>query len=257
LNRPRNAQKITDDEMTLLRVDGVDGKPISALINYAAHPVYFGDENLMVSGDWSGAMERQLEAKLPGAVALFMNGAEGDASPNGSDEGSNGEKILVYAAKIGEKVMGMYQQCKLEDNAAIASWRQEVKLPPRQPHPLFLLISIALRATQDQAKDLVNRTMPESTAISYARIGSLLLIGFPGEPTAPVGLSAKAMAREVGVPNAAVVALTNGWLGYLLMPEQYRMGKYESTMSFYGEQIGTTLLEGVKTGLTQYKDTGK
>ena len=51
--------------------------------------------------------------------------------------------------------------------------------------------------------------------------------------------------------SVAVVALTNDWLAYCLTPEQYRAGKYEAVMSFYGEPFGPTLLDGVKAGLTR------
>jgi hypothetical protein len=35
----------------------------------------------------------------------------------------------------------------------------------------------------------------------------------------------------------------------MLTPEQYRAGKYEATMSFYGDQGGEKILAGVKAGL--------
>ena len=81
------------------------------------------------------------------------------------------------------------------------------------------------------------------------RVGDLLLVGMPCEPTAELGLQVKAMARKAGYANTAVVALTNDWLGYALMPEQYRKGNYEAMMSFYGDQLGPTLLQAVQSGL--------
>ena len=81
------------------------------------------------------------------------------------------------------------------------------------------------------------------------RIGDLLLVGMPCEPTAELGLQVKEMARKAGYVSPAVVALTNDWLGYALMPEQYRKGNYEAMMSFYGDQLGPTFLQAIENGL--------
>jgi neutral ceramidase len=252
LNRNRRGEKITDDEMTALKVMDTEGKPVAAIFNYAAHPVYYGAEMLQVSGDWSGAFTRQMEAVLPGSVVLFLNGAEGDASPNGADEGTNAEKIDTYSAKICEKARKLYDGIAVSDAGKVSAWVQDTELPERKPHPFFLLAAGALKATAEQAKELVNHTMPIRCEVSFVHIGDLLLMGVPGEPTAPIGLAAKAAAREKGAKMVGIVALTNGWLGYIVTPEQYKAGKYEPTMSFYGDQVGVKMLEGLKAGLARY-----
>jgi hypothetical protein len=252
LNRNRRGEKVTDDEMTALRVDAEDGQPLAAVFIYAAHPVYYGAGMLEVSGDWSGAFQRQMEAVLPGAVVLFLNGAEGDASPNGADEGAPSEKIQVYSAKLCAKARVLYDSIATQTSCPLKAWTQEVQLPERKPHPLFLLAAGQLKATPQQARELVDRLMPTHGALAFLRMGDALLIGFPGEPTTPIGLSAKAAARGKGVKHPAAVALTNGWLGYLVSAEQYKAGKYEPTMSFYGEGIGEKMLEGVREGLNRY-----
>lgn len=249
LNRNRRGEKVTDDEMTALKVTDAEGKPLAAVFVYAAHPVYYGAEMMQVSGDWAGTFERQMEANLPGGVALFLNGAEGDASPNGADEGTNAEKIDVYSAKISMKARSLYDRIAPSGDAKVSAWTQVTQLPPRMPHPFFLLAASQLHATQQQTRELVDRLMPEKVDVSYVRIGDLLLMGVPGEPTAPIGLQAKQAARDLSVKCPAIVALTNGWIGYIVTPEQYKAGKYEPTMSFYGDQIGVKMLEGLKAGL--------
>ena len=253
LNRNRRGETVTDDEMTGLKVTHIDGKPIAFVLNYAAHPVYFGSEMLQVSGDWSGAYENQMEALNPGAVALFLNGAGGDASPNGADAGTSAEKIMTYSAKITEKSIALLSQIVPTDGVTFRSWSHETPMPPQKPHPSFMLASILMKATPEQAKDLINRVMPAKIEISYLQIGPLLLMGVPGEPTTPIGLAAKASAREKGIKNPAIVALTNGWIGYIVTPEQYKAGKYEPTMSFYGDQVGVFVLDGIRQGLNSIK----
>ena len=64
----------------------------------------------------------------------------------------------------------------------------------------------------------------------------------PCEPVADLGLQVKAAARKAGYARPGIVALTNDWLAYALMPDQYRKGNYEAMMSFYGDQFGPALL---------------
>lgn len=254
LNRNRRGETITDDEMTALKVVDLDGKPLAAVFVYAAHPVYYGPEMMQVSGDWSGTFQRQMEANLSGAVALFLNGAEGDASPNGADEGKPAEKIDVYSAKISSKARGLFDSISASlDSTQVVSWTESLQMPPRTPHPFFLLAASSLKATQQQARELVDRLMPEKVELTFVRIGDLLLMGVPGEPTTPIGLEAKKLAKGRSIKHPAIVALTNGWIGYLVTPEQYKAGRYEPTMSFYGDQVGVKILEGIKAGLAQMK----
>jgi hypothetical protein len=206
---------------------------------------------LEVSGDWSGAFQRQMEAVLPGATALFLNGAEGDASPSGADEGTPAEKIDTYSAKICEKARALWEHIAPVRTDLLAAWTQEIQLGAPKPHPFFLLAAGQLKATQDQARALVDRLMPTRCEVSFVRVGDAMFMGVPGEPTAQVGLAAKELARAAGGKVVGIVALTNGWLGYILTPDQYKAGKYEATMSFYGNGTGDQILRGIKAGLTK------
>jgi len=249
LNRNRRGEQLTDDELTALKVVDAQDRPVAAVVCYAAHPVYYGAEMLEVSGDWSGSLARKLEAEMPGATVLFLNGAEGDASPDGADEGTPAERIDVYSAKLAAAARKALDAAALVPDPRLEAWTQDAEPGDPTPHPLFLLASVALRATPDQARALVRRMMPQRIEATFVRIGDLLLMGLPGEPTAAVGLEAKRLARERGVRTPAVVALTNGWLGYLVTEAQYRAGEYEATMSFYGPEIGARMLDAVRRGL--------
>ncbi len=253
LNRNRRGENVTDDQMTAVKVLDSDGKVIAAVFNYAAHPVYYGDKMLEVSGDWSGSFQRVMEARIPGAVCLFLNGAEGDASPHGSDAGTPAEKIEIYAAKLSDKAKALYDSVEMESAPILRAWAHSVDLPAVTPHPFFLLASAQLKATREQAIELVDRMMPRKCEISFVRIGDVVLAGLPGEPTTPIGLAVKALLRDSGITRAAVVALTNGWLGYIVTADQYKAGKYEPTMSFYGSTIGEVILEGIKSGVRAMK----
>ena len=124
-----------------------------------------------------------------------------------------------------------------------------MELPERKPSGLFIASAAQLGATFTQAKELVHTLMPSKTHLAFIQVGDLLLIGFPCEPTGDIGLTAKAHAKQAGFRLPAVVALSNEWLSYCVTPSQYRAGKYEASMCFYGETFGTTLLKGVEAGV--------
>ena len=182
-------------------------------------------------------------------MCLFLNGAEGDASPNGVDDVPPDAKVSTFGHRMGKRALEQLALNAAPTDAPLAMWTQTVTLPPRKPNALFFLAAAQMGATMPQAKDLVNALMPTTTEINFVRIGDLLLMGFPCEPTGDIGMAAKALARQSGVKVPAVVALVNDWLAYCLTPPQYKAGKYEAVMSFYGDQFGPTLLEGVKNGL--------
>jgi neutral ceramidase len=250
LNRNRRGEKLTDPDLTVLKVMGTDGKAIAAIVNYAAHPTLYDDKMLEVSADWPGVMAAEVEKALgDGSVCLFLNGAEGDASPNGVDDKKGDERIAAYGRRVAAVVTDLLPNIQPESATALSVWPVEVQLPARKPNGMFLAAAGQLGASFAQARALVDTLMPKTTTLTMVRIGRLLLIGTPCEPTAELGLQMKSMARKAGYANPAVVALTNDWLAYALMPEQYQKGNYEAMMSFYGDQLGPTLLRAVETGL--------
>ncbi|MCC6730085.1 MAG: neutral/alkaline non-lysosomal ceramidase N-terminal domain-containing protein [Chthonomonadales bacterium] len=249
LNRNRRDEKLTDDEMTVLRVDGEDGRPIAAVCCYAAHPTLYGPEMLEVSGDWCGLLQQRLETALPGATALFINGSVGDAAPRVVDEGAPAERVARYAGLVADVALAAIRRVRPEPHPRLAAWRQPVDLPARRPHPLFLLLAGQFRASSAQARDMVSRLMPERSYLSFLRVGRVLAIGYPAEPTAVIGLAAKAEARRLGIREPMVVALTNGWLGYFVDAAQYRTGRVEPAMSFYGPDVGRSVEAAAARGI--------
>lgn len=84
-NRNRHSKKQSppiDGSLTILRLnDAANGKTISLLMNFAAHPTTLPAERLEFSADYVGAMKQTVEQEL-GGIAIFMQGASGDLSVN-------------------------------------------------------------------------------------------------------------------------------------------------------------------------------
>lgn len=248
LNRNRRGDPVRDKEMTVLRVTDMSGAPIAEICNFAAHPTLYDDSMMEISPDWCGVATAQVEKEL-GGVCLFLNGAEGDASPQGAKGATPKERIASYGGRVAALALLLLGETPTSNKGALKAWLEEVSLPERKASGLFIAAAAQLGATFTQAKELVQALMPAKTRLAFVQIGDLLLMGVPCEPTGEIGLSAKALAKRAGFRSPAVVALANEWLSYCVTSAQFRAGKYEASMCFYGENFGATLLKGVEAGL--------
>ena len=94
------AGRYKDPYLTMMRIDTLDDEPIGVLFNFGIHGTSLGDDNPMISIDAPGHVERVFQERFdtPVVVAL-LQGAAGDASPAGSDDGyARMETVGEYAA---------------------------------------------------------------------------------------------------------------------------------------------------------------
>lgn len=105
LNRNRHAKtepKPRDPELSVVRFDDLAGKPIALFVGLAAHPTIASTFDRRWSAEWPGAMQRELESSL-GIKSFFMQGAEGDMSPNTNEQRKGVEGFgLAVAEKVKE-----------------------------------------------------------------------------------------------------------------------------------------------------------
>jgi neutral ceramidase len=69
-----------DPRLAVLRVDGTDGRPLAAMLNYACHLVSLGSQCTDISSDFPGIARRLVEEQT-GATCLFLQGAAGNINP--------------------------------------------------------------------------------------------------------------------------------------------------------------------------------
>ncbi len=87
----RNWDGPVDRDVNVLRIDGLDGSPIAAVVNFPCHPITVGPDNELVTPDYPGMVRSTVEANT-GATCLFLQGAAGDIGPvrgvaqNGANE---------------------------------------------------------------------------------------------------------------------------------------------------------------------------
>jgi len=124
LNRNRQSKRKdapVDRELSVLRVEDVDGKPIAHAVNFAAHPTMLPAELLQFSADYPGAMTKRVEAET-GVPCLFLQGAAGDMSPN-PPEGIRGPD--EFGKKLGDTVLSLAKDIKMTGKGATLTTRRE------------------------------------------------------------------------------------------------------------------------------------
>jgi dienelactone hydrolase len=238
LNRNRRGESTLDKEMTVLRVQGKSGAPVAAVVNWTAHATIMGAETLLVSGEWPGEMERTIESALPGTVALYLNGAEGDQTTAGNF-GQGFDRVKGYGQHLGQEALRLLERAKPMRDPVVAVSGSMAKLPPYKISPVFSeTTGKEYHMDAKTVEAYAARLMPAQAPLYAIRIGDLVMLAVPGEMTSPLGLALKERVRKTGALHPVIAGLANANIFYIVGPEQYRAGGYEAATSFYGENIG-------------------
>jgi hypothetical protein len=76
----QNPSGPVDPRVAVLRIDGIDGRPLATVLNYACHPVSLSSRCTDISADFPGTA-RWLVEEQTGAMCLFLQGAAGNINP--------------------------------------------------------------------------------------------------------------------------------------------------------------------------------
>jgi len=222
---PDDPANLTDPILTTIRFDAKGMKPIAVIVSFAAHPTVLGADNLQISADWPGAMQRDVEAALPGAVAMFINGAIGDQAPTMHDGDGIGD--FEYVEKIGVEVargaISTMDRLESVSGTPVGAAMARREIPPGN-------VVMGYKVP----RSLVKHYFPEMP-LQVIRIGEVALIGAPVEMVAEIGLTIKDGARGMGVKVPIIAGLANDKLAYCVTPDQIPEGGYEVGATLFGE----------------------
>lgn len=217
-----------DGRMTSLRLVATGGAPIGELLVFPAHPTILGRENRRISGEWPG----RVAAQAGRGVRVFVQGAVGDQSVRlarvdeaGAPERYAAEVIeqddaLPIRAATGETVLGV-------GSATVA-------LPAPWPGAVPGWLRRA-------ASTVAWGQVPATARVTALRIGALVLISVPAEPTAEVA----ERWRSAAGGDAEIVSLVGGYAGYVDTPERTLRGEGEAVRTYYGPELATRLESAV------------
>ena len=245
---------VTDPELTVARIDRLDGRPFAVFVNWTAHPTFMSEVDMWFSGDWPGHMQRTLESLIGSDVqAMYANGAEGDqttvARPNSGD--SHWERAERYGRDLGVEAWHVWQKTSPAPQPVFGFWREEIELPQRQWHPNFRETGgKEYGMTEELLREMLPKMFPTRTASVSLRLGDLVVVGIPGELAAKLGLEVKEHAGQItGAKHPIIGGLADEWISYILPIEQYKLGKYEASMSFYGPTLADAIVKGALAGV--------
>jgi hypothetical protein len=253
LNRNRRGNAAIDNELTVTRVDLANGQPLTALVNWTAHPTFIGGDDMLVSAEWPGYLQNELEKTIgSGVTVMYYNGAEGDQSPVYSGQGGAYNKIQGYGKIIAGKAFEVYKQIQPKTENQLAFNYQIIDLPEQVAHPDFMETGGAEYGLNEQTvKVIMDALGPKSVGLGSVRIGDFILVGIPGELVAELGIKIKDSLKNDKVKHVAIGGLASEWISYILTEDEYvNGGGYESSVSFYGPKLGELISgESIKNAL--------
>ena len=234
-----NPRGHVDRSVPVLRVDGADGKLRAVLFGCACHNTTLTDKNMLLSGDYGGYAQRQVEELHPGALALMMLGCAGDANPHPR---GTVEIAREHGTSLGREV-----------SRVLGSKLQALRGPLRT-----LMEKVDLPLQEMPARDEVeklSKSGPGEKRGVYKGVLALLDKGekAPSHYSAPValwqfgddltmvGLSGEVVVdyvtlleKALGPLNLWVAAYCNDVFGYLPSARVLEEGGYETRGVYYG-----------------------
>ena len=247
LNRNRRGESFIDNFLTVTRIDHINGKPMTVLVNWTGHPTIMDEHDMHVSGGWPGYLQRELESHIAeGVVAMYYNGPVGDQSVIAGNAGSHYEKAEKYGRTMAVNALNVYKDIKTEEKIKFNYNYKIIQLPNREAHPDFMETGgKEYGLDKEKIMILLDQVFPEQTSIGACRLGDLLIVGAPGELIAELGLNIKDKLKARGVKYPAIGGLANQWISYILSENAYNRGGYETSASFYGKDLGKVIVKSM------------
>lgn len=276
--RNRRGWDHTDTQLTALQFRAEGGAPLATVVNFACHPTVTTDANVLVSCDFPHFLVTSLEREL-GGVAVYVNGAQGDANPakTGDFEEARrfGETVAAATAKA------LRDGSPLEPPLRLRSQTIHIPLGTEQlPTAASLLLSrggpLLRAAASSGTLGWLARRMGRSGPMRSAQIVAALAMvseqgivrrgGLPHVPTRVAALGLGPTVRGLTAPGEALtrlalpikelldsphrlfLGLTYDSLGYLLPTDEWMTGRnnnYEESVSL-GPRAGPTVADALR-----------
>lgn len=275
--RNRRGWPETDDALTSLRLISTQGAPIATLMNFACHPTSSGSSNTEVSRDWCGYAVDAVEREA-GGVAIYVNGAIGDANPvdaSGFDASARLGEAVANAAVASldssesidgslsvrtdvlelpvhfERLSQRVQSAIDRSGFAIAALSKTGSLRATQLalHAAgrrdIAQIVAALEGMSEREKAHRDGKTYVLTQCGYVRIGDAVeAYVAPGEVLTRLALPLRA---AMGTRHRMFFGLTHDTLGYFVPEDEWMTGRnnnYEESVSM-GRRAGSVLADAL------------
>jgi len=221
-----------DDEVGILRIDTMKGKPKAVLINYACHGTSLGGRNHTISPEWMGHMIEYVEKTVPGITGIYLQGAAGDINPRfvGGIDGAVDDlkKTALLGYEIGEEVVRVLNGITTKNplNPQIRLVQKDIVCPLKYN-----------RVMQDF------KTTTIAVPTTAIRIDEFTWVTFPGELFHEIG---KQIKSSTHTRYSFLIGYCNAGLGYLPTQQAFSEGGYEPNASRFAPVTEKVYLKEVR-----------
>jgi hypothetical protein len=213
--------------LLVVRVERTTGEPLGQVVIFPAHATVHGSRNRLLSGDWPGAMARE----LPG-VTVFLQGAEGDQTWR-LPPGEPGPPHLAFGRLVAGTVRGLsFPPGDADPPLGAATVEVSLPSPSFGAVPPFLDRFLS---------NVLWSWMPVRTRVVALRIGDVTLLAVPAEPGEVVGSA----WRDALGPGVEVVSLVGDYVGYVDTAEAVRARTGEARRTYLGPELARVLGDGL------------
>jgi hypothetical protein len=251
INR-RWLERPTDPCVGVILVNGAQGNPLGIVGNYACHNVVLGSDNLLVSGDWTGATSRVLEAQFAGCVALLSLGGAGDVNPiteavrqrMTTDEtiAAIGDVSAIYgeleraAWNIEDRSGGTFEDAEHLGKVVakeMAHVMRTIRTGDAALHGESFVVDVGTPESGKHLSEGYGALLPEISdghvplPISLFVLGDALIISHPVETFSEDAVLLRRLAQGRGYRYPMLVTYANGWYGYMPPALAFAEGGYE------------------------------
>ena len=205
------------------------------LLNYACHAVTLGPTNA-VSADWPGALVREIESR--GDHCLFLQGFCGDIDPVAYLNrrlGATADDLALYGRILASRARKAADLAAFEKEPDLKSAAARIRLPLLVParaelkkeadaavesNREFPRVRSFIRNWRERAEkkhgEFRKSPWMEGIPIHAMRIGSLKILGFPGEVFCAYGLKLRR-----SWPSLMTAGYADGDIGYIPTRQTY------------------------------------
>ncbi|MFO8055777.1 MAG: hypothetical protein R6V10_00585, partial [bacterium] len=226
----------TDPDMRVLGVWDKSGPLLAMIVNHAIHPTIMPSKTMKASGGCTGVAESRLEEVHPGAVAMYMNAGLGDQGPGVENMESSWQKVEYIGEKLADRAEEILAKVEPVERVRMRLYSHTFPMPEAELNPDYSCWYGLNPLIKLLGKDMIR----EQGRIMGLGLNRSLLLFSPGE----LGYEVQAELEKL-FPQRLVFTVThsNDYWGYIIMPDDYETGGYESCMNFYGKDFAPYLIK--------------
>lgn len=230
----------------LMAKDAASDEWLGGLVNFSIHGGTMPVDLMLYSSDVNGAIEKELEDYFQAQnglsqnrpTVLFMNGAEGDV---GASVGRSVENVDYVGKKFLEEAIPQIAHDQWSPVSSDLSAEKKKVFVGRPAIPLNCQAGL-LSKLPDWVKLNIHPLLPKHSYISQIKVGDILFLTWPGEPSTQLGYNLQTIARMKGAKDPIVLGLVNDYMTYFTTQSEYNERTYDSCSSIYGWEGGERIL---------------